>query len=195
MHPCLYMQWAYHHHQCNKFSVLTVSTVLITLWYNLNCSDNSVFEARSIRLMNILTSIEQVLVIIICVCVWAGNNTVSGNGRAQEINYSQLWHYHLLPLQMHWDCQTVLYLLCQLPDTADRGRTFAYHGPPFHALIDAGQQVGGLQLDAISQSLLDPCIASWYLARPSVVHALPSSEHVCHQQKRQGFWPQLGFHQ
>ena len=74
--------------------------------------------------------------------------------------------HSLPPLQMHRDQvqtvghQTVLYLWCQLPDTAGEGRTSANHGPPFHALVDAGQQVSGPQPAAICQLPQDPSIAS-----------------------------------
>lgn len=56
--------------------------------------------------------------------------------------------------------QTGPYLLHWLPDTADGGETFANHGLPFHALVDAGQQVSGLQPAAVFHLRLDPYAVS-----------------------------------
>ena len=112
-----------------------------------------------------------------------------------------LWylpHCSLSPLQTYWDLQTVehwtaLYLGCWLPDTAGKGKTSADHEPPFYALIYTGQQVDGLQPAAVCWLPLDPCAASWCLAQPFAVHALPFSKHVSHLQGRWEFQPQLSF--
>ena len=94
----------------------------------------------------------------------SSSHTVNDDEKAQETKPPHLEHHSLLPLQTRRDCQmvvhqTVLHLLHLLPDTADGDRTSANCGPPFHALVDAGQQAGGLQPEVIYHSPLDLCTA------------------------------------
>ena len=73
-----------------------------------------------------------------------------------------------LSLQTQQGLQTVvlrtvpygLYLLHWIPDTAGGDETFANHALPFHALIGAGQQGGGLQPGVVSRLRLKPYAVS-----------------------------------
>ena len=88
----------------------------------------------------------------------SSSHTVNNNEKAQETK--NLKHHSLLPLQTRRDCQmvvhqTVLHLSHQLPDTADGDGTSANCGPPFHALVDAGQQASSLQPEVVYHLPLD----------------------------------------
>ena len=95
----------------------------------------------------------------------SSSHTVNNNEKAQETK--NLKHHSLLPLQTRWDCQmvvhqTVLHLSHRLPDTADGDGTSANCGPPFHTLVDAGQQASSLQPEVAYHSPLGLCAALWY---------------------------------